>query len=191
MKYYEVIAQLAKANSPSFYSEGYETYLLEAKDYFNVKSRIATNPKSIIKIEIVDSETIRIILISKEELNLSQVSRSLRVFSMYLIDESHSLNFSKLISGKRLFRMQASEVEPKTKADVIIANSEKKDNINIATQAIFEETNNIDNMVVDEAMIMQKLTNLLILARNDRNYKIIIKKISNIIDYYMIKQEGK
>ena len=47
---------------------------------------------------------------SRDRLNISQVSRSLRVFSMYLIDERHELNFSDLVSGKRLFRMTATEI---------------------------------------------------------------------------------
>ena len=36
MKFYEVVAQFAKAGAPSFYTEGYESYLQEAKDYFNI-----------------------------------------------------------------------------------------------------------------------------------------------------------
>ena len=107
--FYEVIAQFAKAGAPSFYTPGYEGYLSEAKDYFNIRSRVATNPKEITELGIIDDKTIRIIFRSHDKLRLGQISRSLRVFSMYLIDETHPLNFSSLISGKRLFRMHASE----------------------------------------------------------------------------------
>ena len=95
MKFYEIIAQFAKANAPSFYEEGFEDYLTNAKDYFNIHSRLANNPKEIIELKIVDNNTIRIILKSQAELNLAQVSRSLRLFSMYLIDESHPLNLDR------------------------------------------------------------------------------------------------
>lgn len=107
--FYKVIAQFAKANAPSFRTPGFEEHLVEAKDYFNIRSRVATNPKEITELTIIDDKTIRIIFRSQEILNISQISRSLRVFSMYLVDETHSLNFSNLISGKRLFRMSASE----------------------------------------------------------------------------------
>nr|DAL68049.1 MAG TPA: hypothetical protein [Caudoviricetes sp.] len=107
--FYEVIAQFAKADAPSFKTPGYEEYLSEARDYFNIKSRVATNPKEITELHVIDEKTVRIILRSHDQLKISQVSRSLRVFSMYLIDESHPLNFSELVSGKRLFKMSASE----------------------------------------------------------------------------------
>ena len=103
--FYEVIAQFAKADAPSFKTPGYEEYLSEARDYFNIKSRVATNPKEITELHVIDEKTVRIILRSHDQLKISQVSRSLRVFSMYLIDESHPLNFSELVSGKRLFKM--------------------------------------------------------------------------------------
>lgn len=109
--YYQVIAQFARANPPSFYTEGYEKFLLEAKEHFNTKSRLAANPKEIIELSIIDSETIRIIFSSLDELQISQISRSLRVFSMYLIDEQHPINFSNLITSKRLFRMSASSYD--------------------------------------------------------------------------------
>lgn len=107
--FYELIAQFAKADAPSFKTPGYEEYLSEARDYFNMRSRVATNPKEITELHVIDEKTVRIILRSQDQLKISQVSRSLRVFSMYLIDESHPLNFSELVSGKRLFKMSASE----------------------------------------------------------------------------------
>lgn len=128
MKFYEVIAQFAKADAPSFYTEGYESYLVEAKDYFNIRSRVATNPKEITELHIIDDETIRIIFRSQDELNVAQVSRSLRVFSMYLIDKGHPLNFSSLVSGKRLFRMQASEFA--------VDNKVRKDNEQISDEEL-------------------------------------------------------
>lgn len=60
-------------------------------------------------------------------LEVSQVSRSLRVFSMYLIDESHPLNFAELVSGKRLFRMSASEFGSSTNTDFAPGEIENND----------------------------------------------------------------
>lgn len=110
MKKYQVYASFAKAGAPPFSTQGYKTYLHQAKDYFNMRSRTATNAKEIVDLSIIDDETISITFTSQEDLNITQVSRSLRVFSMYLIDKSHQPNFSNLITGKRLFRMQASEL---------------------------------------------------------------------------------
>ena len=116
---YEALAQFAKANAPSFRTPGFEAYLGEARDYFNMRSRVATNPKEITQLSVIDDRTIRIIFRSQEVLNVTQISRSLRVFSMFLIDETHPLNFSNFVSGKRLFRMTASEltVDPENKSD--------------------------------------------------------------------------
>lgn len=113
MPFYRVQACFAKAGAPSFRSKGYNKYLEEAREYFNMKSCLATNPKEILRLTIVDDETIEIILKSERELKLTQASRSLRVFSMYLIDRSHQpVNFGELVTGKRLFRTQASEYYP-------------------------------------------------------------------------------
>lgn len=125
--FYEVIAQFAKADAPSFKTPGYEAYLSEARDYFNMKSRVATNPKEITELNVIDEKTIRIILRSQDQLQVSQVSRSLRVFSMYLIDESHPLNFGELVSGKRLFRMSASEFVSSTNTDLASDEIEKNE----------------------------------------------------------------
>ena len=123
--FYEAIAQFAKANAPSFRTPGFEAYLVEAKDYFNMRSRVATNPKKITKLFVIDDRTIRIIFRSQEVLNLSQISRSLRVFSMYLIDETHPLNFSDLVSGKRLFRMTASEFANDSEENTDLADADE------------------------------------------------------------------
>ena len=112
MFYYEVLAQFAKANAPSFYTDGYSEFLDKAKDFFNMNSLTALNPKKITELEIIDKKTLKIVFQSKDKLNISQASRSLRLFSMYLIDETHPLNFRNLISGKRLFKMSTSEILP-------------------------------------------------------------------------------
>nr|DAW02810.1 MAG TPA: hypothetical protein [Caudoviricetes sp.] len=125
--FYEVIAQFAKADAPSFKTPGYEGYLSEARDYFNMRSRVATNPKEITELHVIDEKTVRIILRSQDQLKISQVSRSLRVFSMYLIDESHPLNFSELVSGKRLFKMSASEFGSGDDSDLVIDEGENSE----------------------------------------------------------------
>ena len=43
---------------------------------------------------------------------------------MYLIDETHPLNFSDLVSGKRLFRMTASEFASDTDTDIGLEENE-------------------------------------------------------------------
>lgn len=134
--FYEIIAQFAKANAPSFKTPGYEAYLSEARDYFNMKSRVATNPKEITELHVIDEKTIRIILRSQDQLQVSQVSRSLRVFSMYLIDESHPLNFGELVSGKRLFRMSASEFGINTNTDLATDEDENNDDLKILKSMI-------------------------------------------------------
>lgn len=143
---YEAIAQFAKADPPSFYSKGYEAYLQEAVKYFNIRSRVATNPKEITELTVEDDRTIRIVFNSQDRLNVSQVSRSLRVFSMYLIDETHELNFSDLVTGKRLFRMTASEIAgenaPKedelNKEQLVALNDFKKLDVDEKLNAIYE-----------------------------------------------------
>ena len=110
MKYeYDVTAQFAKPNAPSFYTRGYRELLEQAKDYFNARSCLATNEKKILRLTIVDDKTLNIVFISDNKINPSQVSRSLRVFIMYLIDETHKVNFSKLVTAKRLFKTKATE----------------------------------------------------------------------------------
>jgi hypothetical protein len=113
MAYYEILARFAKSGAPSFRTAGYPEYLEEARRFFNMKSLLATNPKEMLMLDIVDDETIRMILKSERELELAQASRSLRVFSMYLIDRTHEpVNFSGFITGKRLFRTQTSVYDP-------------------------------------------------------------------------------
>ena len=90
---------------------GFESYLVEAKDNFNIRSRVATNPKEITELTVIDDKTIRIIFRSQEVLNLSQISRSLRVFSMYLIDETHPLNFSASAEISVLFSRMINQAE--------------------------------------------------------------------------------
>ena len=111
MPIYYVTSQFAKANAPSFYTEGYEKLFQEAKEHFNMRSRLAANPKEILELSILDAETFRIVFSSENRLNAPQISRSLRVFSMYLIREDAEPSFRHHITGKRLFRMESGEIE--------------------------------------------------------------------------------
>lgn len=150
--FYEVIAQFAKADAPSFRTPGYEEYLSEARDYFNMKSRVATNPKEITELHIIDEKTVRIILRSQDQLKISQVSRSLRVFSMYLIDESHSLNFSGLISGKRLFKMSASEFGSSEVLDLALDEGENREDDLVVLKTMI--------LLLDDAKVNRKAKEL-------------------------------
>ena len=65
---------------------------------------------------------------------------------MYLIDETHELNFSDLVTGKRLFRMTASEIAgenaPKedelNKEQLVALNDFKKLDVDEKLNAIYE-----------------------------------------------------
>ena len=110
MYHYQTLAQFAKANPPSFYTAGYEKLLMEAVEHFNMRSRLAANPKEILELSILDAGTLRLVFSSENRLNEPQISRSLRVFSMYLIREDAEPGFRHLVTGKRLFRMESSEL---------------------------------------------------------------------------------
>jgi|GEM_PF-2898795 len=111
MKFYQVIAMTAKADAPSLKEGKYEQLIREAADYFNSRSRAATNPKEILEAKVLDSKSLRIVFASRDTLNLAQASRSLRLFSMYLIDTSRPVNLSAYVAGKRLFRMEPRELD--------------------------------------------------------------------------------
>lgn len=168
--FYEAIAQFAKANAPSFNTPGYESYLYEAKDYFNMKSRVATNPKEITELTVIDDRTIRIIFRSQEVLNISQISRSLRVFSMYLIDETHPLNFSGLVSGKRLFRMTASEFANDTEDNTDLSDHDE----------VIEHPSTDEN----ELVLLRKIIELMECSNNDGEAKQTVEKLEHIVDVF-------
>lgn len=108
---YVIYAQFAKAKAPTFETEGFKELLNEAKDNFNVSSLLSSNKKEITKLEFIDNKTFKIKLSSQNELNLNQVSRSLRLFTTFLIDDTKQMNFKHLITGKRLFYMKAEKEE--------------------------------------------------------------------------------
>jgi len=111
MYHYQTLAQFAKVNPPSFYTAGYEKLLMEAVEHFNMRSRLAANPKEILELRVLDAGTLKLVFASENRLNEPQISRSLRVFSMYLIREDAEPSFRHLVTGKRLFRMESSEIE--------------------------------------------------------------------------------
>lgn len=124
--YYYVLAQAAKADAPSFYTEGYKELLEKGKDHFNKRSLLAANPKQITSIEVIDELTIKISFWSTDKLKTSQVARSLRVLSMYLIDKNNSPNFSSMVLGSRLFKMTAYE-DKENITDLSIADKKNMD----------------------------------------------------------------
>lgn len=175
---YSVIAQFAKAGAPSFYTEGFEKYLSEAKDYFNTRSRLATNPKEIISLITVDEKTIRIIFRSHNKLKLEQVSRSLRVFSMYLIDETHPLNFSSLVSGKRLFRMKASELASGEAVDVGLPNGNGGEDSNMEPDAEMNKLHILESMCI----LLQEMD------RNSENME-AVREIDVILNKFLKRRK--
>ena len=173
--FYEVIAQFAKADAPTFRSPGFEPYLMEAKDYFNMKSRVATNPKEITELTVIDDQTIRIVFRSQEILKISQASRSLRVFSMYLIDRTHPLNFSNLVIGKRLFRMSASEIR-----DISEEKPDMPDTHELPAQN--HEGMNKLNLLKEVIEILEK-------SENDVGANTAARKINEIVKNYCMERE--
>lgn len=101
---YRIDMQFAHPNAPQFTE--LKNIMEEAIKYFNTKSLIARNPKQIEQSEISpDGETFSIVLKSKAELPVP--AKSLRLLTVYLIDETRTNNLSYLIYGKQLFKMHA------------------------------------------------------------------------------------
>lgn len=101
---YRIDMQFAHPNAPKFTE--LKNIMEEAIRYFNTKSLIARNPKQIEQSEISpDGETFSIVLKSKAELPVP--AKSLRLLTVYLIDEKRADNLSYLIYGKQLFKMHA------------------------------------------------------------------------------------
>lgn len=112
--FYKVYAKFAKAGAPSLYTKGYKELFEDAKKHFNSRALVSTNPREIKELNILNEKTFEIIFESKSKLNINHISRSLRPFTSYLIDEKKSFNLRHLISGRRLFRMIGEETKEKT-----------------------------------------------------------------------------
>lgn len=194
MFYYKIKIQFAKADAPYFTDEQVKKLIDNAIEVYNAKSLMAANPKQIVEKNVLDDMTLEVVLESTTELQESMASKALRVFSSYLIADEVDGNFSDYITGKRLFKMMPTKLlnYNKNKEETIIVTSqEKKDKMDIATQAVFEETDysEMDTMKIDEALVLENLAKLLQKARTDKNAKIRVKRISNILENYLKKQE--
>jgi hypothetical protein len=99
MHYYSILIQFAKPDAPKFTE--IEELINDAVKVYNSKSLMAINPKKIVEKNFKDNMTLELILESTQELPESSASKSLRVFSKYLIEN----NMRPYITGKRLFKM--------------------------------------------------------------------------------------
>lgn len=106
MKYYSIIVQFASHDAPEFTQ--INDLIQDSVDYYNQKSRIATNPKQIIAQKIIDSHTIELILESKAE--LPYPGKALQTFSRYLVDPNINGTLKEYIYGKQLFKMTSKEI---------------------------------------------------------------------------------
>ncbi len=102
MKEYVIIVQFAHPNPPEF--PDVEGLILEAIDYYNQKSLIAGNPKSIIDYKLLNPHTIKLVLQSKAE--LPYPGKALQTFSRYLVQQPM---LKQYIYGNQLFKMSAEQ----------------------------------------------------------------------------------
>lgn len=155
--YYEVLAQPARADSPSFLSEGIPDLLQEGKEHFNKRSLLAANPKQITEIKIIDDLTVKITFWSESALNVGQVSRSLRVLSIFLIDRTRELNLSSMVLGSRLFKMTASFLGTKEESEIEQVMNNKSD-VFKADEQVDDENTDMPEMakILCEMMLRDK-----------------------------------
>lgn len=161
MKYhYYVVAQPARAGSPSFYSEGIPELLDRGIEIFNMKSLVAKNPKFLSRIDILDDLTIKIYFKSTVKLKISQAARSLRVLSMFLVDEKNKPNLSQMVLGSRLFKMNAYEDEgpfsPETSEF-----GENKNDISNTDRLLLEIIHSFCRQNNDDMKLIQEIQDLL------------------------------
>lgn len=106
MHTYEIVVQFANPDAPSF--DTVFGQIEKAVATYNAKSRLAQNPKEILRYGITDGGlSLCIVLSSERELPEETAPRALRVFSLSLLSEELEGNFIPYLSGKRLFRMSA------------------------------------------------------------------------------------
>lgn len=111
MKKYSIRIQFANPNAPDFLK--IHKVIKNAIDFYNQKSLIASNPKSIIDHHILDPCTLELVLESEAE--LPYPGKALQTFSRYLVDPDTDGSLYRFIYSKQLFKMSCEEIsEQKT-----------------------------------------------------------------------------
>ena len=159
---YEIIVQFANPDAPSF--DAVFGQIEKAVATYNAKSRLAQNPKEILRYGITDGGlSLCIVLSSERELPEENATRALRVFSLCLLSEELEGNFIPYLSGKRLFRMSAKR----------LSDSEFPD----------DDTRPAAVQGVDGILLMRKVVDTLLKAgRGDRAAGKKIAEISRVLD---------
>lgn len=109
-KMYTVKIQFAAPNAPAFSEPQIYDVIQRAIAYYNRKSLIATNPKSIINSNILDPHTLELVL--ESDTALPYPSKALQVFSRYLVNPNNEGALNQYIYGKQLFKMVSEELTP-------------------------------------------------------------------------------
>lgn len=88
---------------------------------------------------------------------------------MYLIDETHPLNFSDLVSGKRLFKMSASEIA-----------NDSKENTDLS-----DDDELIDySSTGSDLLLLKKIIEIIERSNSDNEAREAATKISNVVKEY-------
>ncbi len=103
---YAIRVQFANPNGPEF--PDVIEVIQAGIDYYNQKSLIATNPKSIVEYKVLDPHTLELVLESGVE--LPYPGKGLQTFSRYLVDSETEGSLNQYIYGKQLFKMTSEEL---------------------------------------------------------------------------------
>lgn len=109
--YYSIKVQFADPCGPEF-NQINET-IENAVKYYNQKSLIAANPKSIINYHILDPYTLELVL--ESETVLPYPGKALQTFSRYLVDPDTKGSLNQYIYSKQLFKMSCEEISQQIK----------------------------------------------------------------------------
>ena len=104
---YEITIQFVDSNadfSPDIMKE-----IAKAVEFYNQRSILATNPKSIKRYKIQDQKTLKIVLESKAE--LPYPGKALQTFSRYLIDPQNKCSVQRFIRGSSIFKMSSKLID--------------------------------------------------------------------------------
>ncbi len=106
-KHYTISMQFADPNAPDFNDE-IMPVIDDAIRNYNIKSRIAKNPKKITKKKVVDPRTLQLTL--ESDIELPFPGKGLHLLSAYLVNPKTNGSLKDYIYGKQLFKMSSEEI---------------------------------------------------------------------------------
>lgn len=109
---YDITIQFVDSNadfSPDIMEE-----IAKAVEFYNQRSILATNPKSIKSYKLQDQKTLKIVLESKAE--LPYPGKALQTFSRYLIDPQNKCSVQRFIRGNSIFKMSSQLIDTETQS---------------------------------------------------------------------------